>query len=206
MAELSGKSIDKVIVELQGVIFQNPISDKWETADEYLSGNVREKLHTAKAFAESHPVYSVNVSALERVQPKVLEASEIEVRLGATWIEPTYINDFMRDVFKTPNYMLHRDVMGIQYSGVTGQWNIKGKNSDYGNSITNMTFGTSRANAYKLLEDALNLRDTRIFDTVIEDGKEKRVLNKKETMLVSQKQEAIREEFKNWVFRDSENI
>ncbi|NBH87062.1 helicase SNF2, partial [Lachnospiraceae bacterium] len=130
--------------------------------------------------------------------------SEIEVRIGATWISTKYIEDFMRETFETPGYLLERKTMGIQYSGVTGQWNVKGKNADRGNALVNMTYGTGRANAYRILEDSLNLRDTRIFDIVIEDGKEKRVLNKKETMLASQKQEAIREAFKDWVFRDPE--
>ena len=204
MSELTGKSEEDVTKELAGVIFKNPVTEKWETADEYLSGNVREKLATARVFAENHPEYAVNVSALEGVQPKELDASEIEVRIGATWIDTKYIEDFMRDTFETPEYLFDRNVMGVQYSDVTGQWNVKGKNADYGNTLANMTYGTSRVNAYRILEDSLNLRDTRIFDVVTEDGKEKRVLNKKETMLASQKQEAIREAFKDWVFRDPE--
>ena len=202
MSELSGKSEEEVTKELAGVIFQNPVTEKWETADEYLSGNVREKLATAKVFAENRPEYAINVSALERVQPKELDASEIEVRIGATWIDTKYIEDFMRETFQTPDYLFDRNIVGIQYSDVTGQWNVKGKNADRGNSLVNMTYGTGRANAYKILEDSLNLRDTRIFDTIDEDGYEKRVLNKKETMLASQKQEAIREAFKDWIFRD----
>lgn len=202
MAELAGKSEEEITKELTGIIFQNPVTEKWENADEYLSGNVREKLQIARTFAENHPEYTVNVSSLEQVQPKELDASEIEVRLGATWIDPKYIEDFMRDTFETPEYLFDRKLVGIQYSGVTGQWNVKGKNADHGNSLVNMTFGTGRANAYKILEDSLNLRDTRIFDTKEEDGKEKRVLNKKETMLASQKQEAIREAFKDWVFQE----
>lgn len=175
-----------------------------ETADEYLSGNVRDKLETAKVYAESHPEYAVNVQALTQVQPKELDASEIEVRIGATWIAPKYIEDFMRETFETPQHLLDRNVVGVQYSDVTGQWNIKGKNADYGNSLVNMTYGTSRRNAYTILEDSLNLKDSRVFDTIEEDGKEKRVLNKKETTIASQKQEAIREAFKDWVFRDPE--
>ncbi len=202
MAELTGKSEKDIIDDLRGVIFLNPLNDTWENADEYLSGNVREKLELAKVFAENHQEYAINVAALERVQPKKLEASEIEVRVGATWIAPKYINDFMRDVFKTPPYMLNREAVTTQYSNVSGQWNIKGKNADWNNPITSMTYGTTRVNAYKILEDSLNLRDTRVFDTLMQDGKETRVLNKKETMLASQKQEAIREEFKNWVFKD----
>ena len=204
MAELAGKSEDEITDELAGVIFKNPLTDRWETADEYLSGNVREKLSVAKSYAENHPEYAVNVSALERVQPKELDASEIEVRIGATWIDPKYIEDFMRETFQTPDYLFNRDVVGVQFSGITGQWNVKGKNADYGNTLVHSTFGTGRANAYKILEDSLNLKDTRIYDTVMEDGKEKRVLNKKETTLASQKQEAIREAFKDWIFRDPE--
>ena len=204
MAELAGKSEDEITEELTGVIFKNPLTDRWETADEYLSGNVREKLSVARNYAENHPEYAVNVSALERVQPKELDASEIEVRIGATWIDPKYIEDFMRETFQTPDYLFNRDVVGVKFSDITGQWNVKGKNADYGNTLVHSTFGTSRANAYKILEDSLNLKDTRIYDTVVEDGKEKRVLNKKETTLASQKQEAIREAFKDWVFRDPE--
>lgn len=204
MSELTGKSEEDVAKELAGIIFQNPVTEKWETADEYLSGNVREKLATARVFAENRPEFAINVTALEGVQPKELDASEIEVRIGATWIEPKYIEDFMRETFETPDYLFDRNLVGVQYSDVTGQWNVKGKNADRGNSLVNMTYGTSRANAYRILEDSLNLRDTRIFDTIEEDGKEKRVLNKKETMLASQKQEAIREAFKDWVFRDPE--
>ena len=204
MSELTGKSEEEVTKELAGVIFLNPVTEKWETADEYLSGNVREKLQIAKVFAENHPEYAINVSALEGVQPKELDASEIEVRIGATWIDTKYIEDFMRETFETPEYLFDRNVMAVQYSDVTGQWNVKGKNADHGNTLANMTYGTSRANAYRILEDSLNLRDTRIFDVVMEDGKEKRVLNKKETMLASQKQEAIREAFKDWIFRNPE--
>jgi len=190
--------------ELRGVIFQNPLTDVWETADQYLSGNVREKLAIAATYAENHPVYAPNVQALTQVQPRELDASEIEVRIGATWIDPKYINDFMRDIFQTPEHLFRRDTIGVQFSGVTGEWNIKGKNADFGNTLVNMTYGTSRVNAYKILEDSLNLKDTRVYDTIEEDGKEKRVLNKKETMIASQKQEAIREAFKDWVFRDPE--
>ena len=204
MSELTGKREEDVAKELAGIIFQNPVTEKWETADEYLSGNVREKLATARVFAENRPEFAINVTALEGVQPKELDASEIEVRIGATWIEPKYIEDFMRETFETPDYLFDRNLVGVQYSDVTGQWNVKGKNADRGNSLVNMTYGTSRANAYRILEDSLNLRDTRIFDTIEEDGKEKRVLNKKETTLASQKQEAIREAFKDWVFRDPE--
>ena len=204
MEELTGKDKDTLTEELRGVIFQNPLTDAWETADEYLSGNVREKLEVAATYAENHPEYAVNVQALRQVQPKELDASEIEVRIGATWIDTKYIEDFMRDTFETPEHLFRRDVMGVQFSNVTGEWNVKGKNADYGNSLVSMTYGTGRVNAYKILEDSLNLKDTRVYDTIVEDGKEKRVLNKKETMIASQKQEAIREAFKDWVFRDPE--
>lgn len=204
MAELAGKTQEEITEELSGVIFKNPLTDRWETADEYLSGNVREKLSVARNYAENNPEFAVNVSSLERVQPKELDASEIEVRIGATWIDTKYVEDFMRETFQTPDYLFNRDVVGVQFSDITGQWNVKGKNADYGNTLVHSTFGTGRANAYKILEDSLNLKDTRIYDTVVEDGKEKRVLNKKETTLASQKQEAIREAFKDWVFRDPE--
>ncbi len=202
MAELSGKDTDTIKEELSGVIFQNPVTDKWETADEYLSGNVRDKLETAKIYAESHPEYTVNVQALTQVQPKELDASEIEVRIGATWVKPEYLEDFMRDTFETPQHLFDRNVMGIQFSDVTGQWNVKGKNADVGNALVNMTYGTGRRNAYQILEDSLNLKDSRVYDTITEDGKEKRVLNKKETTLAAQKQDTIREAFKDWIFRD----
>ena len=204
MSQLANKSEEEITKELAGVIFQNPVTEKWETADEYLSGNVREKLEVAKTFAENHPEYAINVTSLEGIQPKELDASEIEVRIGATWIETKYIEDFMRETFETPEYLFDRNLVGVQYSDVTGQWNVKGKNADRGNSLVSMTYGTGRANAYKILEDSLNLRDTRIFDVITEDGRDKRVLNKKETMLASQKQEAIREAFKDWVFREPE--
>ena len=202
MSELSGKDEDTLIEELTGIIFKNPLSEEWETADAYLSGNVRNKLEAAETFAKNEPMYAVNVEALKRVQPRELDASEIEVRIGATWIEPRFIEDFMREVFETPEHLLNRDVIKIQYSDVTGQWNVKGKNADYGNSLVNMTYGTSRRNAYQILEDSLNLKDSRVYDTVIEDGKERRVLNKKETTIAAQKQDAMREAFRDWVFRD----
>ena len=202
MSELSGKDKDTLIDELTGIIFKNPLSEEWETADAYLSGNVRKKLEAAETFAKNEPMYAVNVEALKRVQPRELDASEIEVRIGATWIEPRFIEDFMREVFETPEHLLNRDVIKIQYSDVTGQWNVKGKNADFGNALVNMTYGTSRRNAYQILEDSLNLKDSRVYDTVIEDGKEKRVLNKKETTIAAQKQDAMREAFRDWVFRD----
>ncbi len=202
--EAYGKMLGKITEELAGVIFKNPVTDRWETADEYLSGNVRDKLETAKVYAENHPEFAVNVQALTQVQPKELDASEIEVRIGATWVKPEYLEDFMRDTFETPQHLFDKNIVGIQFSDVTGQWNVKGKNADYGNALVNMTYGTSRRNAYQILEDSLNLKDSRVYDTIEEDGKEKRVLNKKETTLAAQKQDTIREAFKDWIFRDPE--
>ena len=202
MSQLAGKSEEEITKELAGVIFQNPVTEEWETADEYLSGNVREKLSVARTFAENHPEYAINVTSLEGVQPKELDASEIEVRIGATWISTKYIEDFMRETFETPEYLFDRNTMGVLYSNVTGQWNVKGKNADRGNALVNMTYGTGRANAYKILEDSLNLRDTRIFDIVTEDGKEKRVLNKKETAIAQDRQELIKQKFAEWIWKD----
>ena len=204
MEELTGKDIDILIEDLSGVIYKNPLTDEWETADEYLSGNIREKLKIASTYAENHPEYVINVQALKQVQPKELDASEIEVRIGATWIDAGYIEDFMSDTFETPAHLLNRDIIGVQFSNITGEWKIQGKNADWGNALVNMTYGTSRVNAYKILEDSLNLKDTRVYDTIEEDGKEKRVLNKKETTIASQKQESIREAFKDWIFRNPE--
>ncbi|MDD2981691.1 MAG: DNA methylase, partial [Hespellia sp.] len=202
MAELTGKSEEEVTNELAGVIFMNPLTDKWEPSDEYLSGNVREKLQIAKGFAESHPEYAINVQYLEKVQPKELEAAEIEVRLGATWIKPEYITEFMGETFRTPFYRLGKSI-NCNYASVTGTWGITGKTSDIGNPIVTSSYGTQRANAYRLLEDALNLKDTKIYDTVTDgDGRERRVLNKQETMLAQQKQEMIKDAFKEWIFKD----
>lgn len=139
---------------------------------------------------------------MEKVQPKPLTAAEIEVKLGATWIDTTYIEDFMVEVLQTPIRHINLGSIGITYTGVNGSWNIKGKSLDYGNVHANVTYGTKRANAYRLLEDELNLRDTRIYDTIYEDRKEKRVLNKQETMLASQKQEVIKEKFHDWIFKE----
>ena len=202
MAQLSGKTEEELTEELAGVIFKNPIGEKWEPSDEYLSGNVREKLQIAKQFAEDHSEYQVNVQYLEQVQPKDLDASEIEARLGATWISEDYITRFMAETFHTPRYYVGSKVK-VQYAEVTGQWNVMGKNVDsYGNALVTSTYGTQRANAYRLLEDALNLRDTKIYDTVQDADGEHRELNRKETMLAQQKQELIKEEFKEWIFKD----
>lgn len=198
MAELTGKSEDEITDDLAGVIFKNPLTDQWEASDEYLSGNVREKLATARTFAENKPEFEINVQYLEKVQPKDLEAAEIEVRLGATWIDTSYITAFMGETFHTPKYYLGKDI-DVKYAQINGQWNISGKNLDsYGNSLVTSTYGTSRANAYRLLEDALNLRDTKIYDKI----DDQRVLNKKETMLAQQKQDMIKETFKEWIFKD----
>ena len=202
MAALCGKTEEEVIEELAGVIFKNPVTEKWEAADEYLSGNVREKLRTAKQYAENHPEYAPNVSYLEKVRPKDLDASEIEVRLGAAWVEDTYITQFMGELFQTPaNYLGTK--IEAKYAKETGRWFISGKKLDSDrNSLTTSTYGTDRANGYRLLEDALNLRDTKIYDRVMTEDGEKRVLNKAETMVAQQKQEMIREAFKEWVFKD----
>ena len=203
MAELTGKPEEEIISELQGVIFKNPLTDRFETSDAYLSGNVREKLQVARQFAENNEEFAINVAYLEKVQPKELDASEIEVRLGATWVKPEYVQQFMGELFQTPWYLLGRDIQ-VRYAEISGQWNISGKTRDsYGNALVTSTYGTSRANGYRLLEDALNLKDTKIYDTVQdEEGRDRRVLNKKETMLAQQKQEMIREAFKEWIFRD----
>ncbi len=202
MAEVSGHTAEQLTEALAGATFRNPLTDKWETSDEYLSGNVREKLGIAERFAENHPEYEGNVQYLKKVQPKDLDASEIEVRLGATWVDTEYITQFMGETFHTPGYYLGSKI-DVRYAAVNGQWNITGKNMDNrGNALVQSTYGTQRANAYRLLEDALNLRDTKIYDTIEDADGEHRVLNKKETMLAQQKQEMIKEAFKEWIFRD----
>lgn len=205
MAGLTGKTEEKVAEELTGVIFRDPVNGQWETADEYLSGNVREKLKTARIFAENHPEFTSNVNALKQVQPVDLDASEIEVRIGATWIAPEIYRDFMVELFDTPGYLVGR-VIDIRYSEASGAWNISGKNTDSDrNVLTTATYGTSRINAYKILAETLNLKDVQIYDTKLDaEGNEIRVLNKKETMLATQKQDAIKEAFKDWIFRDQE--
>ena len=208
MASLTGRTGDELAEELRGVIFQVPGQTEpdgtphYVTADEYLSGNVRQKLRQAQRAAERDPAFSVNVEALTAAQPKDLDASEIEVRLGATWIDKEYIQQFMCETFKTPPYL--RDVIEVKYVPYTAEWQVTGKNSvGYNNVAAYTTYGTNRANAYKILEDSLNLRDVRIYDTVEDaDGKERRVLNAKETTLAAQKQQAIREAFKDWIWKD----
>ena len=201
MVQLCGKPEQEITDELAGAIFRNPVTQQWETSDEYLSGNVREKLATAEAFAANHAEYQINVDYLKRVQPKDLDASEIEVRLGANWVKPEYITQFMKEVFKTPNYYAGIDIKAT-YSEISGAWNISSKSLDRGNPLVTNTYGTLRVNAYKLLEDALNLRDTKIYDTIHDADGDHRVLNKQETMLAQQAQESIREAFKQWIFKD----
>ena len=202
MSRLTGKSEDDLIDELNGVIFLDPVYGDWQTADEYLSGNVRQKLREAENAAVDSPGYLPNVEALRAAQPKDLDASEIEVRLGATWIDKKYIQQFMFELLEPPLYA--RRSLEVNYSEFTAEWNISGKNSiPYNDINARMTYGTDCANAYKILEDTLNLRDVRIYDTVRDaDGKEKRVLNSKETTLAQQKQQAIKEAFRDWIWRD----
>ena len=202
MAQLTGKSQDELINELNGVIFLDPVRGEWQTADEYLSGNVRQKLREAEQAAQDSPGYLPNVEALRQAQPRDLDASEIEVRLGATWIDPSYIREFMWETFETPFYQ--QRMIDVTYSAFTAEWNIRNKNAvSYSNIAAYMTYGTERANAYKILEDTLNLRDVRIYDTKHDaDGRERRVLNSKETTLSQQKQQAIRDAFRDWIWRD----
>ena len=210
MAELSGKTPEELAGELQGVIFRVPGqleqdgTPHYVTADEYLSGNVRRKLRQAQRAAETDPSFAVNVEALTAAQPKDLDASEIEVRLGATWIDQEYIQQFMYETFRTPPY-LQRSIE-VHYTPFTAEWQVTGKNSVSRTDVAAYTtYGTGRANAYKILEDSLNLRDVRIYDTVEDaDGKERRVLNAKETTLAAQKQQAIRDAFRDWIWKDPE--
>lgn len=202
MARLTGKAEDTLIKELQGVIYKDPIQNRWQTADEYLSGNVRSKLRQAQKAAEQDSAYQINVEALVAAQPKDLDASEIEVRLGAAWIDKSYIQQFMHETLNTPAYL--RGNINVNYCSVTAEWAITNKSRIPVNDVAAYTtYGTSRANAYRILEDSLNLRDVRIYDTVEgADGKEKRVLNAKETTLAQQKQQALREAFRDWIFKD----
>ena len=210
MVSLSGKTEDELAAALRGVIFRvpGPVQEgqcpQYVTADEYLSGNVRRKLRQAQQAAEQDPAFAVNVEALTAAQPKDLDASEIEVRLGATWISPEYVQQFMYELLDTPWY-LQREIQ-VHYIPFTVEWRVSGKSRIAHNDVAAYTtYGTDRASAYKILEDSLNLRDVRIYDTVEDaDGKEKRVLNAKETTLAAQKQQAIRESFKDWIWRDPE--
>ena len=202
MAQLSGKNQDELIDELNGVIFLDPTRGNWQTADEYLSGNVRQKLRQAEAAAVDAPGYAPNVEALRQAQPKDLDASEIEVRLGATWISQDYIQEFMEQTFKPPYN--RRNPIQVSYSPSTAEWNISGKSTPSKQDVNAyMTYGTERANAYRILEDTLNLRDVRIYDTVYDaDGTERRVLNSKETTLAQQKQQVIKDAFQDWIWKD----
>ena len=210
MAELLGTPGDygRITAELSGVIFKDPAADPtdpeagWQMADEYLSGDVRAKLRMAQFAAETNPEFSVNVEALTKAQPRELEASEIDVRLGATWLDPSIIQKFMTETFQIPYYLRH--AVKVRYSQYTAEWRVEGKTAT-GRSdiISSETYGTSRANAYKILEETLNLKDVRIYDTIEDaEGKPKRVLNKRETMLAQQKQQVIKDAFANWVWQD----
>ena len=210
MAELLGTpgEYERITTELSGVIFKDPSADPtdpeagWQMADEYLSGDVRTKLRIAQLAAETNPEFKVNVTALEKAQPKELEASEIDVRLGATWIAPEIIQKFMQETFQVPYYLRH-DV-NVRFSPYTAEWRVQGKSAlGHGDIMSTETYGTHRANAYKILEDTLNLKDVRIYDTIEDaEGKPKRVLNKNETTLAQQKQQAIKDAFANWIWQD----
>ena len=211
MADLLGTPGDyeRITTELSGVIFKDPAADAddpeagWQTADEYLSGNVRDKLRMAQLAAESHPEFKVNVDALEKAQPKDLEASEIDVRLGATWLDPSIVQQFMMETFQPPYRIRYNNAITVRYSPYTSEWRISNKSATgYGDIMATETYGTRRANAYKILEDTLNLRDSRVYDTIEENGKEKRVLNQNETALAQQKQQAIKDAFAGWVWKD----
>ena len=211
MAELLGTpgEYGRITTELSGVIFKDPAADAddpetgWQTADEYLSGNVRDKLRMAQLAAESRPEFKVNVEALTKAQPKDLEASEIDVRLGATWLDPSIVQRFMMETFQPPYRIRYNNAITIRYSPYTSEWRISNKSATgFGDIMATETYGTRRANAYKILEDTLNLRDSRVYDTIVEDGKEKRVLNQNETTLAQQKQQAIKDAFAGWVWKD----
>ena len=209
MAQLLGTpdEYDAIKTELRGVIFKDPMGPNdpeagWQTADEYLSGDVRSKLRIAEMSAKHDPSFNINVEALQKAQPKDLDASEIDVRLGATWIDADYIQQFMQETFETPYYL--RRSIEVKFSEMTAEWRINGKSSpSYNDVAAYMTYGTDRANAYRILEETLNLKDIRIYDTIEDpDGKQKRVLNKKETTLAQQKQQAIKDAFQDWVWKD----
>ena len=211
MAKLLGTpgEYGRITTELSGVIFKDPAADAddpeagWQTADEYLSGNVRDKLRMAQLAAESHPEFKVNVDALTKAQPKDLEASEIDVRLGATWLDPSIVQQFMMETFQPPYRIRYNNAITVRYSPYTSEWRISNKSATgFGDIMATETYGTRRANAYKILEDTLNLRDSRVYDTIEEDGKEKRVLNQNETTLAQQKQQAIKDAFAGWVWKD----
>lgn len=199
MAELTGKTEEQLAEELTGVIFLNPTTKQYETADEYLSGDVRWKLQLLREIDD--PQYAANMDALEKVQPKDLSASEIDVRLGATWLPPEDIEQFVHELLSTAYYIRNR--IKVHYSPITAAWNIENKNADYNNVAAAVTYGTNRINAYKIIEETLNLKDVRIFDTVIDEGgNEARVLNKKDTILAQQKQQLIKDAFRDWIWKD----
>ena len=211
MADLLGTPGDyeRITTELSGVIFKDPAADAddpeagWQTADEYLSGNVRDKLRMAQFAAESRSEFKVNVDALTKAQPKDLEASEIDVRLGATWLAPSIVQQFMMETFQPPYRIRYNNAITVRYSPYTSEWRISNKSATgFGDIMATETYGTRRANAYKILEDTLNLRDSRVYDTIVENGKEKRVLNQNETTLAQQKQQAIKDAFAGWVWKD----
>ena len=211
MAELLGTPGEyrRITTELSGVIFKDPAADAddpeagWQPADEYLSGNVRNKLRMAQLAAESHPEFKINVEALTKAQPKDLEASEIDIRLGATWLNPAIVQQFMMETFQPPYRIRYNNLIQVRYSPFTSEWRIGNKSAaGMYDIMSTETYGTHWANAYKILEDTLNLRDCRIYDTIEEDGKERRVLNQKETMLAQQKQQAIKDTFAGWVWQD----
>ena len=211
MAELLGTpgEYGRITTELSGVIFKDPAADVddpeagWQTADEYLSGNVRDKLRMAQLAAENHPEFKVNEDALTKAQPKDLEASEIDVRLGATWLAPSIVQQFMMETFQPPYRIRYNNAITVRYSPYTSEWRISNKSATgFGDIMATETYGTRRANAYKILEDTLNLRDSRVYDTIEENGKEKRVLNQNETTLAQQKQQAIKDAFAGWVWKD----
>ena len=211
MAELLGTpgNYERITTELSGVIFKDPAADAddpeagWQTADEYLSGNVRDKLRMAQLAAESRSEFKGNVDALTKAQPKDLEASEIDVRLGATWLAPSIVQQFMMETFQPPYRIRYNNAITVRYSPYTSEWRISNKSATgFGDIMATETYGTRRANAYKILEDTLNLRDSRVYDTIEEDGKEKRVLNQNETTLAQQKQQAIKDAFAGWVWKD----
>lgn len=209
MQNLVGKTEEEIYNDLQGIMFLNPLysetngQDKYLNADEYLSGNVREKLNIVKQLVDIHPEYNINVIALEKVQPKDLSASEISVRLGSTWIPSKYVEQFVHELLETPSYA--KNSIKVNYISYTGEWDIQGKSYDRGNVKAYKTYGTSRVNAYKIIEDTLNLKDVRIFDyEELPDGKKKAILNKKETTIAQSKQELIKQKFVDWIFKDQD--
>ena len=203
MSKLTGKTEEQLIKDLEGSIFKDPMLEKYVTADEYLSGNIREKLKIAKEFAENNPEYEINIKSLESVIPKDLSASEISVRLGATWIPPRYIEEFIFELLETPSY--NRDDIRVNYSNYTSDWSISGKNVDWNNNRVNTTYGTKRINAYHIIEKTLNLKDVQIFDNIINiDGKQERKLNAQETAIAQGKQEIIKTKFEEWIWKDRE--